>query len=64
MKFQYNQSYLSSNIFTKFEQNLIHSKRDTSRKSETDTPTDRHTYRDKVCRSLQSTDCDDEINVR
>ena len=59
MKFQYNQSDLSFNIFTKLDQNQNYSKRDISRISGTDTHThtDRqthtHTHRntDKVCRS-------------
>ena len=58
MKFWYNKSDQSPDIFTKFDQNPIHSKRDISRKSGTDRQTDTHT--DKVCRSLQSTDCGDE----
>ena len=57
MKFSYNQSDRSSNIFTKLDQNPTLSKRDISRKISTDTQTDTHT--DIVC-SLQSTDCDDE----
>ena len=56
MKFWYNQSDQSSHTFTKFDQNPTYSKRDISRKSGADTDTDRHT--DKVCRSIQSTDCD------
>ena len=43
MKLLYNQSDQSSNIFTEFAQNPIHSKRDISRKSERDRQT--HTYR-------------------
>ena len=81
MKFWYNQSDQSSNIFTKFDQNPTHCKRDISRKSGTDTHTrtnrhtDRrthththihthtHTHTDKVCRSLQSTNCDDSFHL-
>ena len=50
-----------TNIFTKFDQNMTHSKRDISRKSETDRHTHTHTQRDKVCKSLQSRDCDDNL---
>ena len=49
----------SFKIFTKFDQNPTHSKQDISCKSGTFRHTD--THRDKVCRSLQSTDCDDKI---
>ena len=43
MKFQYNHSDRSSNIFTKFDQNPTQSKRDKSRKSGTDRQTHTHT---------------------
>ena len=58
MKFKYNQSDRRSNIFTKFDQNPSHSKRDIRRKSGTNTQIDRHT--DKVCINLQSRDCNDK----
>ena len=45
LKFYYNQSDQSSNIFTKFDHNPTHSKRDISRKCGTDTQTDTHTDR-------------------
>ena len=44
MKFWYNQSDLSSNIFIKFDQNPTHRKRDMSRKSGTDRQTHRQTH--------------------
>ena len=47
--------------FFKFDQISIHSNRDISHKSETDTHT--HTHRDKVCRSHQSTDCDNNFKL-
>ena len=43
LKLYYNQSDQRSNIFTKFDQNPTHSKRDISRKSGTDT----HTHTDR-----------------
>ena len=58
MKFYYNQSDQTSNIFTKFNQNPTLSKRDIGHKS----GIDRRTHRQKkVCRSLQSTDNDDNV---
>ena len=42
MKFQYNQSDQSSNIFTKFDQNPTHNKQDISRKSGAYRQIDRH----------------------
>ena len=55
MKFYYNQSDQSSNIFTKFDRNPTHSKRDISRKSkggqthrQTDTQTNSHTERESL----------------
>ena len=60
MKFRYKQSDQISNIFTKFDQNPTHNKRDISRKSGTDTDTHRQTDRqiDEVGRSHSLPDCD------
>ena len=63
MKFQYNYSDRSSNIFTKFDKNPTQSKRDISRKSGTDRQTQTHKHTDKVCRIQQATDTGDNNSV-
>ena len=73
MKFQYNQSDRSFNMFTKFDQNPTHSKRDITRKSVTDsnidsetdreTHTHTHTQTHTQIKFLGATDCDDKSNI-